>query len=382
MRFEQLPFYWRLKPPGTPSPVPEFLPFEYSFDESVQLLIQKREPETLRNLETIYREDYNIGYLQDANDVAQPYGTDFSRFVDAALERWGPRVRRVLELGCGGCTILSRLKNRGYDVVGIDPGPLAEREGARRGLRVINDFFPTSAFSSEVDFIFHNDVLEHVENPIEFLRAQRSQLAPGGMVVTAVPDCTEGVFDGDISMTMHQHLNYFDTESLGNIFSAAGFKVVALERAAYGGSLYCCALNDESEGSWIPLRGRDKLDSFLTAAGSRAALVNSRITTALMSSRSVGFYVPLRSLPFLSLTRSWEGFRFFDDTSHWYRKCFDGVEVQVENIKDLQRAPVEVLFIMSLTFGRRISERVASSGISDIDVLLLSDMVPQTVKKR
>jgi len=381
MKFEQLPFYWRLKPPGAPSPVPEFLPFEYAFDESVQLLIQKREAETLRSLAAIYREDANIGYLQDANDIAQPYGTDFSRFIDSALERWGGGVKRVLELGCGGCTILSQLEARGYDVTGIDPGPLAVREGERRGLRVINDFFPTAAFSSDVDFIFHNDVLEHVDNPVDFLRAQKSQLAPGGMVVTAVPDCTDGVFGGDLSMTMHQHMNYFDLESLGNVFSAAGLKVVALEKAAYGGSLYCCALNDGIDGPWVPLRGTDKFDKFLTTSASSGAVVTSRITTALASRRSIGFYVPLRSLPFLSLARSWTGFRFFDDTSHWYGKCFDGVGVAVENIEDLKGSPVDLLFIMSLTFGRRISERVASCGIPGMEVILLSDMMPESFGK-
>lgn len=378
MKFEKLPFYWRLAPTGTQSPVPKFLPFEYAFDESVQLLIQKKESETLRSLSAVYREDANIGYLQDTNHIAQPYGTDFFRFIEAALAKWGARVRRVLELGCGGCTILSQLKSRGYDVVGIDPSPLAAREGARRGLQVINEFFPASGFSSKVDFIFHNDVLEHVENPVDFLRAQRAQLAPGGMVVTAVPDCTEGVFNGDVSMTMHQHLNYFDLESLGNTFSAAGFNVVALERAAYGGSLYCCALKDGSDSAWVPLRGRLKFDKFLAAAASCSGAIASRISTSLLSKRRVGFYVPLRALPYLSLARSWEGFRFFDDTSDWHRKCFDGIEVEVENFEELRRAPVDILFIMSTTFGRRISDRVASIGISSMEITLLSEMLKAT----
>lgn len=373
--FDQLPFYWRLKPPATPSPVPELQPFEYGFDESVQLVIQKRHPDTLRHLATIYREDANIGYLQDANDIAKPYGTDFTRFIDRALERWGGGVRRVLELGCGGCTILSELAARGYEVTGIDPGPLAVREGARRGLRVINDFFPTPQFSGHADFIFHNDVLEHVDRPVEFLASQRRQLSPGGLIIAAVPDCSDGVRSGEISMTMHQHLSYFDQDSLARVFEAAGLTVVAVERAAYGGSLYCCAVNDPARAPAEPLRGDAKFRDFAAKAAVNTDAVKRRVGEALRSGRRVGFYVPLRTLPYVSALKAWSGYRFFDDTSHWYGRCFDGVPVPVENYEDLRRNPVDTLFIMSLTFGRKIGERVAALGNPGMEVIQLSDLV-------
>jgi 2-polyprenyl-3-methyl-5-hydroxy-6-metoxy-1,4-benzoquinol methylase len=373
--FAQLPFYWRLKPPGATSPVPEFLPFEYGFDESVQLIIQKRDPATLGHLATIYREDANIGYLQDANDIAKPYGTDFTRFIDDALGRWGGKVRRILELGCGGCTILSQLAARGYEVTGIDPGPLAVREGERRGLRVIHDFFPTPAFRSEVDFIFHNDVLEHVDDPVGFLLAQRRQLSPGGMIITAVPDCTDGVLSGEISMTMHQHLNYYDLDSLRRVFEAAGLQVLAAERAAYGGSLYCCAVNDPSTAPAASGHGDLKHRTFVAKAAANTEAVTRRMEQAFRDGGRVGFYVPLRTLPYLSVLGRWSGFRFFDDTSHWYGRCFDGVPVPVENFEDLRRNPVDTLFIMSLTFGRKIGERVSGLGRSGMKVIQLSDLV-------
>ena len=206
MKIDQLPFYWRLKVRDTKSLVPQRFPFEYDFVESLQLLIQKRNPETLAHLSKIYREDSNIGYLQDANEIAKPYGTDFSRFIDFALKQWGGSVKRILEIGCGGCTILQNLKERGYEVTGIDPGPLSVREGKMRGVPIVNDFFPTPDFRDSVDFIFHNDVLEHVPAPVEFLTAQKIQLESGGLIITAVPDCCDGVNFGEISMTMHQHL--------------------------------------------------------------------------------------------------------------------------------------------------------------------------------
>lgn len=363
MKIHNLPFYWRLKKRGAISPVPELVPFVYDFDERLQLLIQKRDQATLEHLKTIYKEDANIGYLQDENEIAKPYGTDFLRFVETSLGRWGLHVRKVLELGCGGCTILNELKVSGYDVIGIDPGPLAAREGERRGIKVINSFFPTSEFREMVDFIFHNDVLEHVDDPVGFLQAQRRQLNENGLIITAVPDCSDGVMTGEISMTMHQHLNYYDLESLKNVFQAAGLEVLAIERALYGGSIYCCARKNANPLRYDPKTGFEKFQNFTSSAENNIAKFSAEVDSCLNYGGSLGFYVPLRALPYLAILEMQNGFRFFDDTNHWYSRCFDGVDVPIENFNDLKARPVDTLFIMSITFGDKILKRIVEGKI-------------------
>ena len=169
MRIEKLPFYWRLKERGSPNIVPDHRPFEFDFVEALQLIIQKRDSMTLDFLEEIYRAEYNIGYLQDGNEIAKPYGTDFMSFIDRSLELWGKHVRSVLEVGCGGCAMLSQLQQKGFSVIGVDPSPIAAKDGERKGVRVVNEFFPSDKFSDKVDLIFHSDVQEHVADPVTFL---------------------------------------------------------------------------------------------------------------------------------------------------------------------------------------------------------------------
>src|SRR4051812_39910746 len=98
MKIEKLPLYWRLKEKGSPNIVPDYMPFEYDFDESLQLIIQKRNQETLDHLEEIYKAESNIGYLQDANEIAKPYGVDFMDFINRALAEWGPKTNHILEV--------------------------------------------------------------------------------------------------------------------------------------------------------------------------------------------------------------------------------------------------------------------------------------------
>jgi 2-polyprenyl-3-methyl-5-hydroxy-6-metoxy-1,4-benzoquinol methylase len=371
MKISKLPLYWRLKEKGSANIVPDFMPFEYDFDESLQLIIQKRNKEILDHLEEIYKAESNIGYLQDANEIAKPYGVDFMEFIDRALAQWGPDTKNILEVGCGGCTILKQLKDKGYEVIGVDPSPIAKRDGEKKGIRIINEFFPSPLYTDKVDLIFHCDVIEHVSDPVQFLRNQKNQLSENGLIIISLPDCNEGIAKGEISMTMHQHLNYFDSEGLRNTVEAAGLDVLTIEVAKYGGSLYVCARNTPNK-QYIKKTGRAKFEKFNTIIEDNIKKVTNEIGAALKdSSKKVGFYVPLRTLPYISILGKYDGFRFFDDTHHWYNRAFDGVEVYIENFGDLKNKPVTDLYIMSLTFGDVIKKKVEGQikGINTIKTL-------------
>ena len=383
MTIQQLPFYWRLKEPNKSyTPVPEFLPFTYDFLESVQLLIQKRERDTLEYLRIVYKEDENIGYMQNDNKLCKGYGDDFLVFIKKSLKIWGAHIQTAVELGCGGCVTLEELKNLGYKVIGIDPGPLAVREGKTKTIKVINDFFPTTKFEEKVDFMFHMHVLEHIDDPIAFLAAQLKQLNNNGLVITSVPDSTEGVCSGDISMTMHQHVNYFDRDSLKNVFEAAGFEVVSIERSSYGGQLFCCGKKPNSTSShYIPKQGISKFQRFNINAINCSNNFEKQVKLFQGKKMTVGFYGPLRTLPYLSTSDLWSGFRFFEDTIHWHKKCFDGVpNIQIENFEDLKSNPVDVIFIMSTTFGEKISNKITQENIPCKKIVTLKEIITNEIK--
>jgi len=375
MKIDRLPFYWRLKEKRSPNIVPDYQPFQFDFIESLQLIIQKRDAEVLGRLEEIYKAEYNIGYLQDANEIAKPYGKDFMDFIEKVLATWGQEVRHILEVGCGGCTILAGLKDKGYKVIGVDPSPIALRDGARKGIEVIGDFFPSDKFREKVDLIFHSDVQEHVSDPVQFLKNQREQLNEGGLIIISLPDCNEGVEKGEISMAMHQHLNYFDTESLRNTVEAAGLSVMTIEVAKYGGSLYCCAQRS-GNNKYVLKSGRSKFEAFNKKVERNLTSISNELKKIFSEpNRTVGFYVPLRALPYVSFVGKYEGFRFFDDTHHWYNKAFDGTEVYIENFEDLRKKPVTNLFIMSLTFGDVIKSKVEKQITRGMNIRLLRDML-------
>ena len=58
------------------------------------------------------------------------------------------------------------------------------------------------------------------------------------MIAFAVPDCTESVERGDLSMVIHEHMNYFEMASLRRLVESADFKVERIERASMAASFF------------------------------------------------------------------------------------------------------------------------------------------------
>lgn len=371
-----LPFYWRLsnKNDRANNLVNSNFSFEFDIDNRHNLLIQKRNDEVLNALNIVYQEEYNIGYLQDQNLIAKQYGTDFFEFLKkhAFIQK---NIKTVLEIGCGGCVMLSKLQTIGYKVTGIDSSPFAFNEGQKKGIHVIQDFFPSESLRDKFDLIFHVDVLEHVDDYVGFLKSQYDQLTDDGFLVVNVPDASESIELGDFSLAMHQHLNYFSTDSLTSVLESSGFEVLVAERAGYGGSIYAIAAKNPKKSDYgLPIDRDGK--HFLVAAQQSSDKFARTIHEILAShGNTLGFYVPLRALPYVTKAKLNNDFRFFDDTPHWHHLFFDGIDVEIENFDDLVRNPVTHIVIMSFTFADSIKNKIHRQFGESIHVLTLKDII-------
>jgi SAM-dependent methyltransferase len=371
-----MPFYWRFKDkPGIqPSEPPGLVPFSFDFDRELNLFIERRSPELTGLLDDIYSRHANVGFLQDGHSLVNTYGADFWRFLSELISEHP--VRSVLEVGCGGCVLLERLREEGCRVLGIDPSPFAAEAGKRKGIEVIQDFFPSPKLDWIPDLIFQVDVLEHIESPLIFLRAQADYLKPGGMIVVNVPDCTRSLERGDVSMALHQHVNMFDMTSLTYLFKRAGLELVKLERSRYGAALYCAARKTSEPIPFEPDADiLDRWDKFARQAELNIKSFGERVVRARESGDSIGFFMPQRAFPYLGTIDWFEGFRVFDNMNMWHRRYLDGLDIPVENQEDLVRNPVQHLFVMSLTFGQEVAQAlrkdVPGMRVTTLDEILI-----------
>ena len=368
----KLPFYWRLTTSPLAHPeVPEELEISLTNDQGLIKLV--RTPELLENLAKVYELDYNIGYIQEQYDIAQPFVADFRKFLfkyTSAL----PLNSEILEIGCGGAILLKELKDFGFRTFGVDPSPTAIRAAEKYGLNLIPKFFDPELFSEPFSLIFHSDVLEHAFDPKEFIDEQRSVLKPDGLIIISVPNAQENIEYSDISMAMHQHLQYFTPESLSKLMESVGFEILEIRAADYGGSLYCAARRvDEYEVNLVEQNSIEpyKLPNFKDS-------IDKFRSTLETADGEIGFYVPLRAMPYLSaisVDMKNSEYRFFDDTSHWHGHHFDGTNIPIESFQDILKRPPNTIFIMSLTFEKQIKEKIVSQFGDEITVVSLREIL-------
>ena len=144
------------------------------------------------------------------------------------------RPPRVLDLGCGSGAFLARLAARGCECHGTELTPVtAQRARAVPGLALrtgplTQDAYPDAHF--DVISLWH--VLEHLPDPDAALRACRRWLAPGGVLLLAVPNLESWqarLFRGAwFHLDPPFHLFHYGTRSLRGCLEANGFRQTAI----------------------------------------------------------------------------------------------------------------------------------------------------------
>lgn len=193
---------------------------------------------TKQQLEQFYEDEYyqseKTEYFKDADEDHDWYRIDYGVRLDLISEALA-RVGSVLDVGCGPGSFLRVAKEKGWRVAGIDPSAPAAHYANGYDLNVTHGFFSAeNNFEHETfDFVHMSNVLEHVAEPLDILRAARDLIKPGGYVTVSVPndfnDFQISVVDSDNVapwwIVPDHHLNYFDFDSLENILRRTGFEI-------------------------------------------------------------------------------------------------------------------------------------------------------------
>lgn len=106
-------------------------------------------------------------------------------FVNAPRSEGGS----LLDVGCGAGDLMVRMRELGWQVMGVETDPRAVDRAVHRGLDVRNSVLEDAHFeAASFDAVTMAHVIEHVHDPARLLAECRRILRPGGILVILTPN--------------------------------------------------------------------------------------------------------------------------------------------------------------------------------------------------
>lgn len=159
--------------------------------------------------------------------------------VKAQLAEVGTGIK-VLEVGCGVCHFLEFLSDvEGISLIGLDTNTASVEECRRRGITALQSDIADFHAEETFDAICAFHCLEHVPNPVSFLRRAADLLSPDGRIFASVPySPTSLAITGEDCLNLPpHHLTRWTARSLYELARTAGLSLSLRVPARTGGRL-------------------------------------------------------------------------------------------------------------------------------------------------
>lgn len=188
-----------------------------------------------------------------ASAVFREYAT---ALVDRLISTYDLRGKRIVEIGCGRGEFLRQICEAGENEgVGFDTSTLFEgQDPDAPRVTYVRDYFSQKYEDTRADLIVCQQVLEHIEQPTQFLTdlASTVTFTHGSPVFYCeVPNGLYTARDLGIWDLIYEHVSYFTPRSLSRAFIDAGFRILDSGEAYGGQYLFVEARVDPSNaGSW------------------------------------------------------------------------------------------------------------------------------------
>lgn len=174
--------------------------------------------EHYNNAYAVPREGYIAGAKIKARELAP---------VITAL---APRPGKMLEVGCSYGALLNAFHDLGWDVDGVEIDARAAQYARENyGINVIGGTLEQAAsrLRPPYDIVMMYHVIEHVTDPVAFLRHVRSLLGDKGVLVLKTPNAastacqlTSGWWEWALAP---EHVHLYSPRSLAKLFARTGF---------------------------------------------------------------------------------------------------------------------------------------------------------------
>lgn len=175
--------------------------------------------------------------------------------VVEALRRKIPLGSKILDWGCGEGALSQRLSDLGYDVVSVDVDHESFKAKSKFEPIDFNDTEQTihflNRYASQFDAVIGVEVIEHVENPWQYIRSLKHCLKDNGWLFLSTPNITSWYSRAKFLVygRFHQfedidrkygHINPIAPDEMHYILSNTGFSRITLQPSGWLPRIWLC----------------------------------------------------------------------------------------------------------------------------------------------
>jgi 2-polyprenyl-3-methyl-5-hydroxy-6-metoxy-1,4-benzoquinol methylase len=190
--------------------------------------------------ESAYNTDHESftwnGFLNTNKMLKQGKSVCLHWYESYFLKNYPPfEDRRLLEVGCSTGRFLNVCKKAGWKIYGLDI--------SEKAVQLASELFPEADIQCRIleaatwpenyfDMLVAWEVIEHVDNPFDFVAKSQKLLKKDGVLALSTPDW------GSWAIRRHPRENYwppyhiwfFNKKNLSILLERAGFEVIAVKR--------------------------------------------------------------------------------------------------------------------------------------------------------
>ena len=151
---------------------------------------------------------------------------------------------KILEIGCNDGFLLKQLNIKGFKTYGCDASKFICDLSKKSNLKILNFIFNLKSSRKIkkkigfVDYVIANNVLNHSNNPDNFIKGVKNMLNDDGYFIFEQPYWLDMIKTSRIDQIYHEHITYFTLKFSNWILEKNGMYLYDYEKSSYhGGSL-------------------------------------------------------------------------------------------------------------------------------------------------
>ena len=177
--------------------------------------------------------------------TSQVFVNHFEKYVEYILTNFPQKIGSlVIDIGSNDGTLLKIFKQKGIDVLGIDPAKKIAEEASQNGIETIPAFFNLELSEyikqnyGKASIITANNVFAHIDDLTSFVNAVSNVLDIEGIFVFEVSYLVDVIEKTLFDMTYHEHLSYHSVKPLIDFFKKNEMELIDVIRVnTHGGSI-------------------------------------------------------------------------------------------------------------------------------------------------